>query len=368
MKKRKMTELLSNYAGGARNLLHRRRSIHKVGMAPGSLVYVGDKKVEASGFALTTYNAQDLKRTEPGSLEEIAKSLNPNRTNWLVVTGLHDVDMMEKLGEMFGIHSLIMEDILHTHQRPKLDLFENMAFIAARKSATENSAGQQISIVIRRDVVIAFLEEPDDLFDTIVQRLQNDASRLRRLGTDYLGYALLDVIVDHHLLAMEELSEHLEVVEEAAIRDPSESLIPEILKLKKQMMTLQKTVRPMRDVATRLVRDPGPLFSDEIKPFLQDLWDHAVQVTDTLENAQQLASAVLDVFYSSVSYRMNEIMKVLTIIATIFIPLSFIVGLYGMNFDVMPELKWRYGYLAVWGVIVTMVVGMLTYFKRKNWF
>ena len=368
MKKPRVAALFSNYGEKARNVLLLRRAFHKVGMAPGSLVHVGDQKVEQTTFSLTTYDERSLDRTEPSTLAEVAQQMDPKRTNWLVVTGIHDVDLMKEIGDTFDIHPLIMEDILHTNQRPKMDMFDNMAYFAVRKSEPAVQGSQQMSLVMRKDILITFLEEPDDVFDTIYQRFQNTGSRLRRLGTDYLAYALLDVIVDHHLLAMEDVNEYLEQVEEMAIKEPDKSLIPLILDLKKRMMALSKLVRPMRDVATRLVREPGPLFTKEIKPFLQDLWDHTIQVTDSLENSQQLASAVLDVFYSSVSYRMNEIMKVLTIIATIFIPLSFIVGLYGMNFEFMPELKWKYAYFVVVGLCFTLVAGMLLFFKRKKWF
>ena len=359
---------MNEFTEGAKSFLRKKRSFHKVGMAPGSLVHVGEKKVEQTTFVHTVYDSRSLERKELASLDAVETSLDPERTNWLVVTGLHDVTLMERIRQMFNIHPLIMEDILHTHQRPKLDIFDDMVYIAGRKSEPATERSQQVSILMNKHLAVTFLEEPDDLFDTIFQRLQNESGRLRRLGTDYLTYALVDVLVDYHLLAMEDLNEYLEQVEEAAIRNPDAQLIPEILRLKKRIMLLQKSVRPMRDVATRLIRDPGPLFSEETRPFLQDLWDHTVQVADSLENAQQVAAAVLDVFYSSVSYRMNEIMKVLTIIATIFIPLSFIVGLYGMNFEYMPELKWRFGYFAVLGLCAGLIIGMLLFFRKRKWF
>jgi len=345
------------------------RRRRKVGMAPGVMMHVGERKMEQVRMTVTDYGPDLLQAHEITTLDELTDQ-PAGTVRWISVTGLHDIDLMGDLSRRFDIHPLLIEDILNPDQRPKMDVFEHLLFLVMRRVRFESGTLQSetISIVRKPGLILSFHEEPTDVFDPIRERLKVELSRMRRSGSEYMAYAMMDVVMDHFLLVMDDVSDVLEKMEGSAIRDPDQTLVPDILELKRTLIGLQKIIRPMRDISTRLSREPGHIFKEDMHPYLQDLWDHVIQGHDALENAQQMATTVLELYYSSISHRMNEVMKVLTIIATIFIPLSFIVGLYGMNFDYMPELKWRYGYLGVWGIIVMVVVGMLIYFKRKKWF
>lgn len=345
------------------------RRRRKVGMAPGVLMHVGERKMDRVQIMVTDYSPDLLQSREIAGPNELTDQ-PAGTVRWIRVAGLHDTELMGELSRRFDIHPLLMEDILNPDQRPKMDVLENLLFVVLRRVRFESGAlkSETISIVRKPGLILTFHEEPTDVFDPIRERLKVASSRMRRGGSEYLTYAMMDVVMDHFLLVMDDVSDVLEVMEDAAIRQPDKSLVPGILELKRTLIGLQKIIRPMRDIATRLSREPGHLFKKDMYPYLQDLWDHVIYGHDALENAQQMATTVLELYYSSISHRMNEVMKVLTIIATIFIPLSFIVGLYGMNFEYMPELKWRYGYFAVWGIIVGVMGGMLIYFKRKKWF
>ncbi len=351
---------------GRRKDSRRRR---KVGMAPGVMMHVGERKMDRVRITVTDYGPELLETKEISSLGELSQQ-SAGSVRWISVSGLHDTDLMGELSRQFEIHPLLMEDILNPDQRPKMDVMENVLFLVLRRVRFESGdlQSETISIVRKPGLILTFHEEPTDVFDPIRERLTVSSSRMRASGSEYLAYAMMDVVMDHFLLVMDDVSDVLEQMEGVAIREPDTELVPGILELKRTLIGLQKIIRPMRDISTRLSREPGHVFKADMHPYLQDLWDHVIQGHDALENAQQMATTVLELYYSSISHRMNEVMKVLTIIATIFIPLSFIVGLYGMNFRYMPELEWKYGYLGVWCVIIGVVAGMVMYFKRKKWF
>jgi magnesium transporter len=285
--------------------------------------------------------------------------------------GIHQVEILEQLGECMGVHPLVLEDILNTDQRPKLEDFDDYLFIVLKMSHYDDQNGEmeveQISLILGPNYVVSFQERPGDVFDPIRERITNGRGRIRKLGADYLAYALIDAIVDHYFVVLEQIGEKIEFLEEELITDPTPETLQTIHNLKREMIFLRKSVWPLREVVGGLERRESPLIGESIAVYLRDVYDHTIQVIDTLETFRDMISGMLDIYLSSVSNRMNEVMKVLTIIATIFIPLTLIAGIYGMNFKHMPELEQPWGYPVVWGVMLATAIVMLIYFRRKKW-
>ena len=306
--------------------------------------------------------------------------------SWIEVCGIHDVKAVEQIGREFSIHPLVLEDILNTVQRPKFEEYDDYLFIVLRvpyspaaepgeKGRKALHSGQemheisfeQVSLVCGKDWVLSFVESERPLFTSVRDRVLSGKGRLRGLGSDFLTYALLDVIVDQYFVVLEDLSEAIEFLDEELVRQPGPTLLRQIHAFKRQMLFLHKAVWPVREIAGTFERCGSRLCSPETGPYLRDVYDHTIQVIDTVETYRDLVSGMLDIYLSSVSYRLNEVMKVLTVISTLFIPLTFLVGVYGMNFDYMPELRWQYGYFALWTVMGGVAFGMLRYFRRKRW-
>lgn len=291
-------------------------------------------------------------------------------TTWINVDGLHRQDIIENLGRRFGLHHLIIEDILHPRQRPKLEQYGNCIFIVLKMlTYADGVRAEQVSFVLGENFVISFQEGTDgDVFDAIRAQIRADATRIRTMGADYLVYALIDAIVDNYFVVLDQLGEHLEELEEILIKDPSKELLQRINDLKQQMLVVRKAVVPLRDVLLLMSRRDFPHMTPELQPYLRDVYDHLVRIIDMIETDREMVAGMLEIYLSSVSYKLNEVMKVLTIISTIFIPLTFIAGIYGMNFHYLPEITWRYGYLFFWIVIILVAVTMLVFFKRRRWF
>jgi magnesium transporter len=290
---------------------------------------------------------------------------------WLNVDGARRVEVLDDLGNRLAIHPLTLEDILDTSQRPKLEIFDHYLFIELNMLLLDQDFTQiqaeQVSLILGENYVITLQNEPNDVFDPVRKRLREGMRRLNQQGADYLAYALIDAIVDHYFIVLENLGEQIEFLEEELVTNPNPETLQTIHELKRELIFLRKSVWPLRELIGALERGESPLFQGSTLIYLQDVYDHTIQVIDTVETFRDMVSGMLDIYLSSVSNRMNEVMKVLTIIATVFMPLSFIVGLYGMNFQYMPELGWKWGYLGVWIIIILVVVGMLTYFRRKKW-
>jgi magnesium transporter len=290
---------------------------------------------------------------------------------WLNVDGSHQVAVLEEIGNRLDIHPLIMEDILDTSQRPKMEDFGRYLFIELNMLLWDEDQSEvqaeQVSLILGGNYVITFQELEKDVFDPVRKRIREGVGRMTHSGADYLAYALVDAIVDHYFIVLENLGEQIEFLEDELVTDPDPGTLQSIHELKRELIFLRKSVWPLREVIGVLVRGESPLFQKSSLVYLRDVYDHTIQIIDTVETFRDMVSGMLDIYLSSISNRMNEVMKVLTIIATVFIPLSFIVGVYGMNFKYMPELEWKWGYFGVWGVILLVVVGMLTYFRRKRW-
>jgi magnesium transporter len=343
----------------------------KLGLSPGTLMYVGEKKTEKTRITVIDYDAAGFIEKEVGSVEECFPFKETSTVTWINVDGVHDASIIEKLGGRFDIHPLVLEDIMTTTQRPKIEDLGSAVYVVLRMIEYDETClemrADQLSLILGPNYVLSFQETPGDCLDPVRERIRNGKGRIRKLGPDYLAYALIDAVVDNYFFVLEKLGEKIDGLEERLIAEPRRELLHEIHALKREMIDLRKSVWPLREVVSGLDRLESPLIKKSTGVFLRDVYDHAIQVIDTVESFREILTSMIETYLSSVSNRMNEVMKVLTIIATIFIPITFFVGVYGMNFEFMPELKWRWGYPFVWAIILAAVGGMISYFRKKKW-
>ncbi len=343
----------------------------KLGLPPGSLVFTGRKKTEALHVSIIDYSPDHFNDTESKDITSCFSFRETAATSWITVTGLHETEKIDALSKHFGIHPLISEDILNIHQRPKVEFFDDYLFITLKildfETDTRHIGIDQVSLILGNGYVIQFQEAHESMFEPLKTRIRESKGRIRKMNSDYLLYCILDIIVDHYFLNLEKISDHIEQIEEQLMTDPSTQTLNEIYRLKREVLFLRKSVWPLRESVNRLEKTESPLIGEKIVPYLRDLYDHTIQVIDSVETSRDLLSGMLDLYLSSVSNKMNQVMKMLTIIATIFIPLTFVVGIYGMNFENMPELGWHYAYFVVLGLMFAIAVGMLFWFRRKGW-
>lgn len=344
----------------------------KVGQPPGYLIHIGEKLSEHIKITLMDYDGDHLREKIVEHVDEFAEYRNEQTVTWVHVDGLHDIAFLESLGAAFGLHPLTMEDILNTDQRPKADDYGDYLFVVLKTfslpdAASEEIQSEQISIVFGDRFLLSFAEQEGPLLDSIRMRIRNNEGHIRRAGPDYLAYRIIDIVVDQYFIVLESLGEDIEVAEESLIARPLPETLQGIQHLKREMLYLRKSVWPLREAVNCLERRESALVSGQTVPYLKDVYDHTIQVIDTIETYRDMLSAMLDIYLSSLSNRLNEVMKVLTIIATIFMPLTFIAGVYGMNFKNIPELNWQWGYYGVWSVMITIGVSMVVYFKKKKW-
>jgi magnesium transporter len=343
----------------------------RVGLPPGSLIYTGEKRLEEVGITLIEYGKEHFDRRELRSFEGCAVSEDESRVTWVNVCGIHRVENLEVLGHCFGIHPLILEDIISTDQRPKVEDLDEYLYILLKQLDYDEARGEvsleQVSIILGPNYVLSFQETGRNHLEPVVERLRNSRGRLRKMGADYLAYAILDVVIDRYFVVLEKTGFRIEVLEEALVGSPERALVHPIHHLRREMILLRRSTWPLREAIASLERRESPLIKDSTMIYLRDLYDHTVQVIDTVETYRDILTGMLELYLSSVSNRLNAVMKVLTIIATIFMPLTFLTGVYGMNFRYMPELEWQYGYPLVWAVMLLMAWAMLTYFKAKRW-
>ena len=344
----------------------------KVGLPPGSIIHVGEQKIEKVKITLTEYDEKNVERCEINSVEEIDPYTDTPQVTWVNVCGLHDTELIKQIGEKFNIHPLVLEDILNTETRPKIEIVDEYVFIAMKMltySPDENEiVTEQVSFILGDTFVFSFLEKSDNIFNPINDRITNNYGRVRKQASDYLFYALMDVVVDQYFLVLEQIEQNIESLDDEVITSADRSQIEKIYNLKNKLLLTRRSIWPLREIFTRLIREESKLINKKIVPYLRDLLDHTMQVTETIELQREITNGIMETHLSMMSFKMNEVMKVLTIIATIFIPLTFIVGIYGMNFPNMPEMKWPWAYFALWGVMIAVVAVMILYFKRKKWF
>jgi magnesium transporter len=342
----------------------------KSGMLPGSLVHIGEERSAAPRASVITYDRETIEISHPDLEGECRLPPPSGAVSWTDVEGVGRLELLKRLGECYGIHPLVLEDIANTDQRPKAEEHDSYLFVVL-KMLTPVDAGvfsEQVSLVLGEGWLLTFQEGLDgDPFGPVRERLKNAAGRVRSQGADYLAYSLMDVIIDNYFLVLEGVADSIEVLEEELMRSPSQRTLAEIYRLKRELLFIHKAVWPLREVIGSLIRRESPLIRESTVIYLRDLYDHTIQVVETVETLRDMLSGMLDIYLSSVSNRMNGIMKVLTVIATIFMPLTFIVGLYGMNFKHMPELEWVWGYPAVLLLMLVITIGMLLFFRRKKW-
>ena len=348
-----------------------KRTSTRPGLAPGTLVHVGEKKVEKVRIRIIDYDEEKLEERELESVDECFPYADKPTVTWINIDGLHEVEVIEKIGKNFDLHPLVLEDIVHTGQRPKMEEYEGYIFLITKMlsydEVEDKLRTEQFSLILGPNYIITFQEEVGDVFEMVRERLRKGKGRIRKLPPDYLAYALIDAVVDHYFLVLEKIGERVESLEEELVTNPNPETLQTIHHLKRELIFLRKSVWPMRELIGGLERGESSLVGEKTTVFLRDVYDHTIQVIDTVETLRDIVSGMLDVYLSSLSNKMNEVMKVLTIIATIFIPLTFIAGIYGMNFEFMPELKWHWGYPIVWVIIIAIAVIMLFYFRRKRW-
>jgi len=348
-----------------------KRSSRKAGLSPGSLIHIGEQKVPEVKLSLINYDLQQVVRHESETIEELISQIPSEGISWLNITGLHDIDIIQKIGEHYNINVLNLEDILNTGQRPKCELYDDYLYIVL-KMITYNDESyeaeiEQVSILLGDNYVITFQEREGDVFEPIRKRLQNTKGRLRKYGADYLVYALMDVIIDNYYIVMEKIGWAIEDLDEKILVNPDQDRLTSIQNLKREILLIRKSIWPLRETVNQLQSEGTDLISESIAPYLRDLYDHTIQVVETIEIFREMASNIMDLYLSNLSNRMNEVMKVLTIIATIFIPLTFIAGIYGMNFERMPELHWNWGYPLVWTIMLVVAGILILFFRKKKW-
>ncbi len=349
-----------------------KKTSKKAGMAPGSLVHIGEQKQEKVSITVMDYEGERFAEQVPDDVESVFPLRDAPTTSWINIDGVHDMEVIEKLGQHFLIHPLTLEDAVNTAQRPKIEEFDDYIYVVLKMLRYDQTAdrvvAEQVSMVLGHHFLISFQEAEGDVFDAVRERIRKGRGRIRRSGSDYLAYALIDCIVDHYFIVLEQLGERIEALEMQlydAAGDPDP--LQAIFRLKQEMIYLHKQIRPLRETLSRFHKSENSLVQDKNRVFFADVYDHLLQGSEVVDSLRDVLSSLQDLYISMTGQRMNEVMKVLTIIATIFIPITFVAGIYGMNFEVIPELKWRWGYFAVWGLFGAITAGMLVYFKRRKW-
>ena len=344
----------------------------KAGLPPGSLIHIGEKKTAEMKVSVLDYDEHDYSETTHTEPEQCIIVPTSPTVTWVDIEGGHDIQALEKLGLCFGLHPLVLEDILNTDQRPKLEDYGDYLYIVLRMLSSGRESGEinseQVSLILGKNFVLSIQEGAEgDVFDPVRARIKNNKGQICKLGADYLAYSLIDAIVDNYFIILEKSAERIEILEESLISDPGPETLQLLHHLKREMIYLRKSVWPLREVISAMQRRDSPLVHESTAYYLRDVYDHTIQVSDTIETFRDMLSGMLDIYLSSISNRMNAVMKVLTVIATIFMPLTWIAGIYGMNFKNMPELEWRWGYSAVWLLMLLVAGGMGVYFKKKKW-
>ncbi|MCI0481649.1 MAG: magnesium/cobalt transporter CorA [Candidatus Dadabacteria bacterium] len=346
-------------------------AVMKKGLHPGTLIHVGERKVEKVRLTVIDYNQDMFVEREFGAVDECLEYADKETVTWINVNGLHDTEIINRIGEHFGIHPLVLEDILDTDKRPELDDYVDYIFIILKMILVDKETGridaEQVSFLLCRNTVISFQEGEGDVFEFIRERIRTGKGRIRKAGADYLVYALTDAVVDNYFVALEEIGELIEEIEDELLEDPGAETLRDIYGLKRELVLLRKYTFPLRELVHKFQISESPLIDRNTKLYIRDLYDHAMQIMDTTESFRDMISGMLETYLSISSNRMNEVMKVLTVMATIFIPLTFIAGIYGMNFENMPELQHHLGYPGVMLLMLIIGLTMVYYFRRRKW-
>jgi len=355
----------------SKNKKHHHGSGLKTGMAPGSMVFIGDRKVEKVRIDIIDFSENHLNELHNVSIAQCMDFVRSPSVTWINVNGIHDTELISSLGKCFDLHPLTLEDIVNTSQRLKTEDFEKYLFVVLKMMAFNRSTNivemEHVSLILGDTFVISFLEDEGDVFDSVRERLRTAKGRIRNMKADYLAYSLMDTVVDHYFLAVEHIGDLIEEIDDQILDNPQPGDLKRIHQLKRDILGLRKAIWPLREEIGLLDKSESPLILKENRMFWRDLYDHTIQVIDMVETFRDILASMHDTYLSSQSNRMNEIMKMLSIIATIFMPLTFIAGVYGMNFKSMPELEWAWGYPLIWIIMILVGAGHFAYFKSKRW-
>ncbi|APQ18930.1 magnesium/cobalt transporter CorA [Maribacter hydrothermalis] len=346
------------------------RQHNKMGKAPGTISYMGNKELKDSVIINTTYSADKFQTKEFNNLVDFIKEEKGNKISWVNVVGISDEPFIEQIGKHYNLNPLVLEDIVNTEQRPKVDEYDGYIFGVFRMlyiSEEDEIVGEHVALVLLENTVLVFQEVKEDVFNGVRERINGKLGRIRTRGADYLFFALLDAIVDNYFLAIENLNNRIEVLEEEVYQNPEPIVAKNIQELKKEILKIRRWIYPVKELISRLIDSENTLITKDTKLFLRDALDHAIEINESLQIYREMSMSLMEMYMSNMSNKMNEVMKVLTIMASIFIPLTFIAGIYGMNFDYMPELHIKNGYFYVWGVMIALFIGMMIYFKKKKW-
>lgn len=344
----------------------------KSGLPPGSLIHVGETHESETRISVIDYSKVNIKEQQIQSVEEILQYKDCDTITWMIIEGLANVDIVERIGETFDIHQLVLEDILNTHQRPKFEDHDDYLFIVLKYLQSDNEPFtliyEQVSLLVFQNFVIVFKEKKDDLFKPILQRIKTSKGRFRNLGADYLAYTILDTIVDQKFTLIDSLDDAITTVEESLLGyEPTQDTLNTIQRLKREIINIRRHVSPLRELMAGMLRSESELIHEKTHIYLRDVADHVMRALELIESYRDILSGLLDIYISSVSNKMNEVMKVLTVFASIFIPLTFLAGIYGMNFEYMPELKWKWAYPTIWVAFIAIPAILLIYFKKRKW-
>jgi magnesium transporter len=342
---------------------------------PGTPIFIGDQRLENAILDIIVYSSESSRETRGVPLQECLPSLDLAHDGasitWVNVNGIHDVGLIEALGEHFALHPMTIEDIVNTAQRPKWDVFSNYGMLVLKMldmdASKENVRIEHVSLILGSSWVISFLEDEGDVFESVRQAIGTNAGRIRRMGADYLLFCLVDAVVDHYFLVVEHIGDKVEILDDRLLEDPRQDDIRVLHRFKRDLLLLRRAVWPLREVLSAVSKEESPLLHSETKVFWRDLYDHCIQVIDIVETARDTLSSMHDTYLSSISNRMNEVMKVLTIFSTIFMPITFIAGVYGMNFQYMPELAWKPAYFITLAVMALIAISMALYFRHRRW-
>jgi len=349
-------------------LINKNRS-RRTGLPPGTLTNSERTNNSAAKILVIQFNENYYDEYSVQSLNGLKRNLPENTITWINVEGIHDIQIIEQIGTYYGIHPLTLEDITNTDQRPKFENYESYDVFMLKMLYYENELNsEQLTVVLLQQLVISFQEERGgDAFNIIRDRLRLGKGRVRKMGEDYLAYALLDAVVDIYFNILEKIGDKIEVLDELLVRDPEPDMLVSLHELKREMIYLRKAVWPVREIFTGFERSGSPRLKESTEIYLRDAQDHSIRVIETVENFRDLLTGMIDIYLSGLSHKMNEVVKVLTIISTIFIPVTFIAGVYGMNFQYMPELQSPYGYGITWAVMLTIMILLIVYFRKKKW-
>ena len=342
-----------------------------IGKSPGTLIYTGKKTEKALHVETFDYTKETLSEKILTNIEEATSFINTESVTWLNINGLNSLNEIENIGNQYDLHPLVLEDIVNTTQRPKIDEYDDYLFVVLKMlyyDNDENIVIEQVSFILGKNYVLSFQESEGDVFNTVRERIRHGNGRIRGLKSDYLLYALIDAVVDHYFSIIETLGNKIEDLEtELFAGTARDNINIEVQQLKREILKVRRAIFPLREIINRVEKGEHPLIYKRTITYYRDIYDHLIQVSENIDIYREMIWSLMDMYMTTISNKMNEVMKVLTIIATIFIPLTFIAGIYGMNFDHIPELHYKYSYYILWGVMITIFIGMLFYFKRKKW-